>query len=406
MNTIHFIFLKILKSALQGQSFTEPLNLSSDEWKKLFSLSAQHNVLPLIYQSVYMRSELKIFSEMKTKVRNLIMMQTMKTEEFLRLNSIFSESGLYPLVVKGLICRNLYPNPDLRMSSDEDLLIAEEQFIACTEVLEQFEMYSDTDVDQLPYAYEIPYRKKNGMLYVELHKSLFPPESDAYGDWNRFFEKSMDNSIEINGIRTLCHTDHLFYLICHAFKHFLHSGFGIRQVCDIVMYANTYGSQVNWETVYQNCREIHAEVFAAALFQIGQKYLAFDVMKANYPQYWQQIEVDETDLLHDLLGSGVFGGSTMSRKHSSNITLEAVSSDKQGKKVGISLSKSLFPSAHSLEKRYPYLKKYPFLLPFAWIARIVKYGKEQKGKKDNSAVDTLKIGKERVVLLQKYKIIK
>lgn len=32
-------------------------------------------------------------------------------------------------------------------------------------------------------------------------------------------------------------SDHLFYLICHALKHFYHSGFGIRQVCDILLFA-------------------------------------------------------------------------------------------------------------------------------------------------------------------------
>ena len=71
-----------------------------------------------------------------------------------------------------------------------------------------------------------------------------------------------------------------------------------------------------------------------------------------------------------------------------------------------SLKKSLFPSAKSLESRYPYLKKYPYLLPLAWFSRIVKYGKEQKGNTNNSAMESLKIGSERVELLRKYKVIK
>ena len=68
--------------------------------------------------------------------------------------------------------------------------------------------------------------------------------------------------------------------------------------------------------------------------------------------------------------------------------------------------KSMFPSAKSLESRYPYLKKYPYLLPVAWFSRIAKYGKEQKGNANNSAMESLKIGSERVELLRKYKVIK
>ena len=102
----------------------------------------------------------------------------------------------------------------------------------------------DMSEEELERIYEVPYGKKGSLIYIELHKSLFPPESDAYGDLNRFFENVYTDAIEIKidntDIRTMGYTDHLFYLICHAFKHFLHSGFGIRQVCDIILFANAY----------------------------------------------------------------------------------------------------------------------------------------------------------------------
>ena len=150
---------------------------------------------------------------------------------------------------------------------------------------------------------------------------------------------------EIQGIPvyTLCHTDHLLYLILHAFKHFLHSGFGIRQVCDIVIYAGVYGKEIDWEEVLEKCRSIHAAVFAAALFDIGEKYMEFDPGKAGYPDSWSQLKTDGTELLEDILEGGVFGDSSMSRKHSSNITLQAVSESKRGQKAKASVLQSLFP---------------------------------------------------------------
>ena len=38
-------------------------------------------------------------------------------------------------------------------------------------------------------------------------------------------------------IRILAPTDHLLCLLCHAYKHFLYAGFGIRHVCDIGIFA-------------------------------------------------------------------------------------------------------------------------------------------------------------------------
>ena len=268
----------------------------------------------------------------------------------------------------------------------------------------------DMSEEELERIYEVPYGKKGSLIYIELHKSLFPPESDAYGDLNRFFENVYTDAIEIKidntDIRTMEYTDHLFYLICHAFKHFLHSGFGIRQVCDIILFANAYGDAIDWERVLEQCREIQADLFATALFGIGEKYLTFAPERVHYTESWREIRIDETDMLMDLLDSGIYGNANMSRKHSSNMTLDAVAADKSGKKAGNTVLKSLFPSAKKLESRYPYLRKYPVLLPIAWADRILKYRKETAAGGDNAAADSVKIGNQRIELMKKYGIIK
>lgn len=55
-----------------------------------------------------------------------------------------------------------------------------------------------------------------------------------------------------------------------------------------------------------------------------------------------------------------------------------------------------------LESRYPYLKKYPFLLPVAWISRICRFA--AKGGSDG-AKKTIQLGNERVELLRLYGIL-
>ncbi len=64
------------------------------------------------------------------------------------------------------------------------------------------------------------------------------------------------------------------------------------------------------------------------------------------------------------------------------------------------------PPARQLAGRYPYLKEKPYLLPLAWVNRILKYGKETAGSPtDNNAAKSIKIGNGRVALLKEYGII-
>ena len=97
------------------------------------------------------------------------MIQARKTEEFLALYKRLLEAGLTPMVVKGIICRQLYPQPDSRCSGDEDVLIPKDQFASCHTCFLQEKMVPLEPNQDLEAAGEVPYGKKGGMLYLELH---------------------------------------------------------------------------------------------------------------------------------------------------------------------------------------------------------------------------------------------
>ena len=414
MESVKELFLQALRASLQKETVAWETELTSEQWHELFAVAAAHHVLPMIYEAVIgspsaRKADRQIFMAVKRQTIQVVMLQTIKTNAFLKLLPELVSAGATPLVVKGIICRELYPNPDYRISADEDVLIPEAQLAICHEAMLAYGMEL-ADSEQDLKAFEIPYGQKGSHLHIELHKQLFPPESDVYGELNRFFEGVYERAISQNvqgvPVPTMSHTDHLFYLICHSFKHFLHSGFGIRQVCDICLYANAFGAQIDWLRIRKQCEEIHADLFAAALFRIGEKHLTFQPDTACYPAQWSAIAVDETAMLEDLLDSGVFGASSMSRKHSSNMTLHAVSNRKQGKKGGSSVLKTIFPSAKNLSGRYPYLKEKPYLLPVAWADRIVKYRRETAaGSSENNASEAIRIGNKRIDLMKQYGII-
>lgn len=389
-------FLQILSAALKGEQAALNPPLTAQDWQCLAQQAQRHKVLPLICQAA--RDSVPV--QFKAALRQQVAEQMLKTHTFLQLNRHLREAGLTPLVVKGIVCRELYPEPDLRQSSDEDLLLPQEQFNQGCNAMEAFGMTTDsTD----PNAAERPYRMERSPLYIELHRSLFPPESDVFGDWNRFFDGCFDCAVTLEvaeeQVLTLSCTDHLLYLILHAFKHFLHSGFGIRQVCDIVLYGNAHASSVDWVQLLDCCHQVHAHLFTAAIFRIGENYLQVDC-----PVPLRQLQVDETALLEDLLSAGIYGGATESRKHSSNVTLDAAAHQNRGKRSQSPLRSALFPPAKVLSDRYPYLNRHQWLLPVAWVSRMIRYG-IRKNNGENSASEALKIGNQRLALLRQYGVI-
>lgn len=66
---------------------------------------------------------------------------------------------------------------------------------------------------------------------------------------------------------------------------------------------------------------------------------------------------------------------------------------------------ALFPKREYLERRYPYLKKRPYLLPAAWAQRLAHYAGEKKTGADSSTSGSIKLAKERIELMKQYGIV-
>ena len=398
------LLLQALGTALRGESAAWSEEIPEENWTELVSLSTAHKVLPLVAEAVYTSPAAARYSgmpQLKRMTVGQVMAQSAKTYEFLSLYDTLVARGLHPLVVKGIVCRSLYPNPDHRISGDEDLYVPEGEFEACCEIFRELGMTPGTE-DMA--AFEIGWRKVGSPLYIELHKHLFGPEDSAYGQLAALFDHSRERiaSYTVEGgrqVSSLCPHDHGLYLLLHAYKHFLYSGFGIRQVCDIGMWLARYAGSIDWQRLYDQCSQTRTLIFSAAVMRIAQEYLG---IRLELPSNWAAIETDCLPMLKDLLAAGVYGTADLSRQHSAVMTLGAVEAQRGNKRPGIGAA--LFPPKEKLEGRFPVLKKKPWLLPVMWCVRLAKYGVET-AQKDSNTAETLQVAKERIALLRQYKII-
>nr|MCR5448935.1 nucleotidyltransferase family protein [Solobacterium sp.] len=404
----YICFLNVLNSGIHGKQYVLKEE-EKEHIRELFRLSEIHQVLPVTAEAVYQNRKAGTAERaVYENALKAVVSQTVRTAEFIDIYRKLNINGTDPIVFKGIVLDKLYPRKNYRISADADLLIRSDQTDIVHKTLTDYGLVlaePDTDIGR---SFEIAYTDTDTKLYIEIHKQFFPPDEEAYSNLNQYFTDVYDRKIEeeIYGIPvyTLEYTDHFFYLICHAFKHFLYSGFGIRQVCDIILYANAYAEKIDWNRIRNNCEETNTYEFTKAVLQIGKKYLYPDSRSDEYIEDWHTEETDEEPLLEDIMSGGLYGTSTMTRLHSSTMTLTAVSNSRNNQKRNPLLS-TVFLPLHSMEGRYPYLKKAPYLLPAAWVQRIGRYGMEvlKGSRKDNNTADTVALGNHRIELLKYYR---
>ncbi len=396
-------FLEMMNCFLHPQrDLPKAENMTAQELAELLTFARMHSVYPVAYDAVRNIEAFQSLPEQmrqacKQEVKNLVIGQTIRSDLFLNIYHQMLSAGVTPLVVKGIVLRNLYAQPDYRASSDEDILVKKEEFFKLDKILVDLG-FTRTLVEHPLEEHEITYWNAQTGIHLEIHLSLFPEDSSAYGHLNRAFEDAFDRQVveRIQGVdvHTLEPTQHMLYLICHGLKHFLHSGFGIRQVCDMVMFAESYGEQIDWATIEDWARRQNFYLFWMNLMEIGEEYLGFSWEKAGL-QKPKNVSLDCEAMLEDLLDSGIYGQSSGVRIHSSNITLQAAA----GGHSRSSAMAALFPGLSYMKMKYPYLEQRKWMLPVTWVQRIYWYLKKTNRQEISATMDT---GKRRVELLKQY----
>ena len=391
------LFLEILKTAINEEKPPCEAVLSYEETDEILKTAELHRVLPLVYDKVY---DFCPYNEREKEVllkrtKLLVLQQSFREEGFLKVYGELLKNGLKPMVVKGIVCRHLYPKPEFRFSADEDLLILPNEAEAYDKVLSSLGFRKQEDFRE--NSYETSYFTDDG-LHIELHTSLFSTKTEYFNRYNEVMKDAFDKAVCIQvgneSLYTLCPTDHFVFLLLHTLKHFINGGVGIRQICDIMLFVRQYAEEIDFKTACDRLTYTKADRFSAGVFAIGGKYLGFEKEADLYNSAKGNSLTECDDLLSDILCAGVYGGATMVRRHSAQMTWDAV----HGKKKR--LLHRLFPPLKELDTRFDYARKAPVLLPVAWIHRLFIYLARTDKKGVSAPLETLHLASERTELLR------
>ena len=145
------ILIKLLSKAIRNQEpdwdeITALLEASQVHWPTLYEEALAHQVHTLIYPMV---SELKsikpslapdptLFSQWKKETQTEAIRQIQQVQMIKEILKAFYKEKIPVIVLKGLLLREYYPNPDLRTMGDADLLTHAQDRYRIKKILKQF----------------------------------------------------------------------------------------------------------------------------------------------------------------------------------------------------------------------------------------------------------------------------
>lgn len=407
MDAVQRQLIDCLRAYRLGQPSAETSEkFSPGQWRSLRLLAADHKLTSVAYETLrgcdgFCAGDTAMAEAWKRDALAQAVGQYRRGQRLLRAADALERGGVAYAVVKGAVCRELYGKPELRPSGDEDLFTAPEDLERCRCLLEQdgLELFEGKPGDPVTHWAD----RRTG-LHIELHTSLAGAKRPEDRLLNDCLTRQLAFTVPVRAqggtLRTLPPTYHFIYLIYHAMIHFISGGVGIRTVSDVLSFAERYAPEIDREEVYFRLEQVKGRVFFDQLLALGRDCLGFDPEGGGWSF---SAPSDPGEMLEDILDAGIYGQTSMSRRHSAALVLRAA----EGGQTRPSLTRALFPPREQLVGRYPALARSPALLPVMWLRRLGAYGLEllKPSAGDNSPLESVALGKKRTEMMIKYGII-
>lgn len=351
--------IKILQVALDRE--LQPLEQL--DWDTLIRYANAQSLTAVFYQGAARFPAFAQYPEDKRVVLQwktiaTVTMRTLRSQRFLDIYQQLTVGRLHPIVLKGILCRQLYDSlADYRPSCDEDLYISPQEISVCHRLLEQagWKLESHPDSLTVPEKLQmISYQDTQYILHIEIHPTFFSTGNRRQALQNQCFLRFVKHivSIPVDGsmLQSLDPTAHYLYLFFHFAKHLCDEGTGIRQILDMMLFQNAYQSEIRWEEVRRCIRKLSSPGLYADVKATGCR-LGF----SSKPLFRK---VNPQQLLEDIFDGGVFGQARSGRGRGAILTI-AVQYESTAKRW----QRLLVPSAQQLEDGRPWFAKRPWLLP-------------------------------------------
>ena len=324
-----------------GDDFT----IDEKEYSFFLKVSKKHSLTAFFYKSLLdtkvsvSKEQLKGLEEYYfANIRKDVMFEKERNELFSYLNN--NQIDFLPL--KGLILKHFYLDPYTREFADNDIL-----FGSHDELIKKYFVNRGYEVEV--------YRKTNHDVYLkkpfynfEMHRALFSEREDI-PKFAKYFDNYLKEASIKEGYEHELNKEQFYiYFTAHTFKHFQHSGCGIRTLIDYYLYLKNNELDFNY---------INEELKKLDLLDFSNMFSALVNKLFNE----EPLNNEEEETLLYIASSGTYG----TLEHSVSVGV-----NKKGK-FRYFMSR-IFPPLSFYKTYYKWAYYSIILIPVAWLIRFFR----------------------------------
>lgn len=390
LSEVEKCLLDLLGQELTGQTAWE--EAPSLDWEELAHIAMRHGVLPLLYRSLTEWEQVppRVKKQAEISARSVVQ----QSYRLLFLSKYLLEglekAGIQAVLLKGVGTAGFYPVPELRKAGDVDLLLPDsgKEKQAAT-VLRRLKC---TEEEWQPSLHHIVYRSFEG-TEIELHTMLAEPFDNSR--MNRYMEAvtaecaAHIERADIMGVElpVLSTAYHAYELLLHMLQHFLRSGFGLKLLCDWVVFWNRETDAQEQERYLKLVEESGVKGFSDMVTLACCQYLGLPVERVG----WMRLPKDycvESFLL-EILEAEEFGKSSKDRM----VTLR-----------GNKIMDYVREFHHQMRLNFPKGSRCILCWPALWVITLARFMRNNRKIRKTSGLAILKKAGQRSKMMEQMKL--
>lgn len=322
------------------------------------------------------------------------------------------EKGIECIMLKGDTLAEFYPEKDVRMSGDTDLLIEPKKERKCLKIFKKMGCYVKKRTKTNNQS--VIMHPKGGKFEVHISLDTKQVTESWYGNIKLLNEPF--RSVKVGGMyeyKTLGYTDTAVNLILHFIRHFVGGIASMRMMLDVLLFMEKNSEKIDFNRVEDVLKELKYDKIYESLKYIGKMYFWFE--NINYSEKYEKFA---DKILEDMFECGDYGFDKMEEQ---NYTYGVYSQKRFSRfskgnykfyKIKLLILDTydlIFKNKYEMAKIYPILQKHRFLLPFMYVFRafscVFNTLTKRKSKKENDCGKNNEILQKRLELIDELDMI-
>ena len=359
MTSTQLFFLQLLSDHLHNRASVPTADV---DWDKLLDYAQRHQVQGIVYVQcrAFLESKpeyVEIANKLRTAHSAALYYAVNRQAETAGLRAALNAEGIENFIIKGAEVAQFYPIPALRTMGDLDLVVHADARERAHEIMLERgfrNVAKDPDREWQYYKNRLEYELHDRLVYyeavnIDAHERYF----------NDFWPYVKDGELDWSF--------HFMFLLLHLRKHMMNAGTGFRHFMDLAVVARGAADRLDWPWIERELERLGLLRFAGVCFAFIERWFSL-------PSPIKAEPLDEAFYLaatEKIFEDGVFGFDN--RANEKNRTVHELRRLRLPRllSMAVLLIKRLFPSVKTMAKSEPYafLRRRPWLLPFAWLYR-------------------------------------